>query len=195
MAIVTSTQVKTLMGISGTDYDTQIAGLIPQVEDWIIDYCNNDFRQNNIYVQSGNIAFVNGGASADTITDADEQFSDTYAPIAGDSITVDGSFRNDGRTYTIATVTSAGTLTLEEKGSVVAEDLAGIATVKLTLVVFRPQLQSIAAEIIKFFLNTGMTIGAVDSGGAITPAETYPADVERDWSRLLARLSPYRKVF
>ena len=52
MAIVTQAQVKTAVGIAGTEYDTQITALIPYVQQFIIDYCKNDFRENDIYVQS-----------------------------------------------------------------------------------------------------------------------------------------------
>ncbi len=54
------------------------------------------------------IAFVSGGASADTITDSGTDFA-KFA--TGDVITVTGSVRNNG-TYTITTGGVAGTITL-----------------------------------------------------------------------------------
>jgi hypothetical protein len=77
--------------------------------------------------RSTTIAFVEGGASADTITDSGNLFLVSgFQP--GDQITVSGSASNDG-TYVIKTVT-AGTITLIDANDLTDES-AG-ATVKIT---------------------------------------------------------------
>ena len=44
MPITTLQKVKNSLQISGTNKDAAIAELIPQVEDWIRGYCNNDYK-------------------------------------------------------------------------------------------------------------------------------------------------------
>jgi len=71
------------------------------------------------------IAFVNGGASEDTITDSDSGFVDAGF-VAGDTLIVEGSTSNDGQ-YLIKEV-AAGTLTLTCIGTLTAESgLSGTA--------------------------------------------------------------------
>lgn len=72
------------------------------------------------------IAFVDGGASPDTITDSGNGFV-TAGFAAGDVITVSGT-TNNNRTYTIATV-AAGTLTLIPDDIVTTEAAGASVTV------------------------------------------------------------------
>ena len=77
--------------------------------------------------RAATIAFVEGNADADTITDTGSGFLIAgFQP--GDQVTVSGSASNDG-TYTIASVT-AGTITLLGRNDLTTE--AAGATVKLT---------------------------------------------------------------
>lgn len=67
------------------------------------------FNENQVAYSASTIAFVDGIASADTITDSVNGFV-TAGFTAGGTITVEGTTNNDG-TYTIDTVV-AGTITL-----------------------------------------------------------------------------------
>ena len=72
------------------------------------------------------IAFVDGGASADTITDTGNGFIDAGF-VAGDQITVSGSTNNNGD-YLIAFLT-AGTLTLSDGDSLTNEGAGDLVTI------------------------------------------------------------------
>lgn len=44
MAIITLSEVKTLLSITDSSKDSVITALIPIVEEFVIRYCNNDFK-------------------------------------------------------------------------------------------------------------------------------------------------------
>jgi hypothetical protein len=77
------------------------------------------------YLAGTTIAFVEGGASNDTITDSGNGFV-TAGFTAGDEIIITGSASNNG-TYTILTVT-AGTITLSSDDDLV-DEVAGASVV------------------------------------------------------------------
>ena len=39
MAIISQANAKIILGITGTEHDAQIAGIIPRIQDFIIRYC------------------------------------------------------------------------------------------------------------------------------------------------------------
>ena len=80
-----------------------------------------DSAPNVVLMAADTIAFVDGGASDDTITDSGEGFV-TAGFVVGDEITVEGTTSNDG-TYTLTGV-AAGTLTLAS-GSLGGSESAG----------------------------------------------------------------------
>lgn len=117
MAIITTAQVKSFIGITGSDYDTAIAFHIPYVQKDYIQLCNPGYEKDAyIYVNGITYAFVNSGP--DTITDSDSGFV-TAGFEAGHDIVVEGSESNDGE-YTLATV-AAGTLTLDSADELTTE--------------------------------------------------------------------------
>lgn len=79
------------------------------------------------YISASTIAFVDGGASNDTITDTGNGFV-TAGFAAGDTIEVSGTVSNDG-TYTILTV-AAGTLTLYPDDELTNESAGSAFTIK-----------------------------------------------------------------
>jgi len=74
------------------------------------------------------IAFVDGGASADTITDSDSAFV-TSGFAAGMLIHVSGSLNNDESYHSLATV-AAGTITLVSTDELTAESAGEEVTIK-----------------------------------------------------------------
>jgi len=102
MGIITTAEVKSILGITASTYDTQIAYLIPYIQDDVVTYLNNDFRDDGIKVSGATIAFLENGASADSITDSDSAFV-TAGFEAEMDITVEGSKHNDG-IYNVDTV-------------------------------------------------------------------------------------------
>lgn len=102
MAVITLAQYKTLLGITDVDAtrDARIEALIPQVEQDIVDYCNNPFRNTDV-VYSGDVTpdETGGAYSFNGTAFTDVEFA------AGDIIEVVGTIRNDGR-FTISTITA-----------------------------------------------------------------------------------------
>jgi hypothetical protein len=86
---ITRNNIKQLLGITETTYDTQIEMLIPQLLDTICEYCKNDFL---LYGRNGyvydNKTMV---ATANTIT-----LSTSIPLAAGDFIRLYGTNYNDG---------------------------------------------------------------------------------------------------
>ena len=114
--------------------------------------------------RAATIAFVEGNADADTITDSGNGFL-TAGFQPGDQLTVSGSASNDG-TYVIATVV-AGTITLLRRNDLTTEG-AG-ATVKLVAPKTVPD--GVSATIKAKNANTGLihlghsSASALNTGG------------------------------
>jgi hypothetical protein len=147
MPIATKTEIKTLLQISGSAYDTLIDALIPAVQDFIVQYCNNNFINKNIYLNGSSISFIHNAETADTIMDEDENFVEALF-ADGMDILVEGSYNNDGM-YLVGTV-AAGTLTLDTGETLVTED-EGTA-IRITRVVFPKALKLPFSKLIQFDL-------------------------------------------
>ena len=118
---MTTAEVKSILGITGTTYDTQIATFIPYVEKDLIDYLNNSFSDGYVYRQSGSaLKFVRGDSDTnDYIGDTDAEFIEKGF-LSGMDITVSGGGANEGL-YTIDSA-STGKLLLSEYGILVNQD-------------------------------------------------------------------------
>jgi hypothetical protein len=130
--IISLADVKTLLGITDTTYDTLLNLELPMIQDSILTYLNRKFKQDLCYSAS-TIAF-----GANSITDSANGFVDAGL-FLGDYI-VEGSKYNDGY-YTVSvvavgTLTTAETLTTETAGS----------TVLITKVNFPKELKLIMAK-------------------------------------------------
>jgi len=186
MAIVTSDQVKTILQITGTDFDTAIGALIPLVQKFILDYTKNEFRVPRKYITSTEFVFTHNDSAADTITDPDENFIDAGL-TDGCHVIVSGSLDNDG-VYKVATVV-AGTLTLDASEVLTSE--SSDEYVRIQRVSFPDSLQLIAAKLIGFNLERGQTRGIKSEhigSYSVQYSNEYPAS-------LLKELNIYRKVF
>ncbi len=107
MAIITLSEVKSLLQISDSSKDTIINTLIPIVQKRVMRYCRNSF--DNYLIRSYDSKFT--FSSAKTITDANSNFLvNNWA--AGLEFRINGSLYNDG-IYTVSTVT-ASVLTTNE---------------------------------------------------------------------------------
>lgn len=125
MALITTAQVKTILGISASTYDTQITALIPYVQADVIQICNPGYTKDEyIYVNGITFAFTN--TDPDTITDSDSGFVDAGFE-AGHDIVVEGSQSNDGQ-YGVATA-AAGVLTLDTSDVLTTEAAGEYVTV------------------------------------------------------------------
>ena len=117
--IVTLAQVKALMRITSTTYDTVIQSLIPIVEDDVIRYCNTAFQDGYIYSEGSTLATVRG--DPDTITDSDSNWV-KYGFLAGMDVYIEGGNGTNMGVYQADTVT-AGTLTLTSVNRLISQDI------------------------------------------------------------------------
>jgi len=140
MAIATKTQIKTLLKISNTTYDDLIDELIPIVQDDLITYLKNYFKNTEIQYSNSTISFSSNTISDSNLSFVDEEF------IVGDYIIQRSKFNN-----TFVTVTN-----VEEGALTVSEDLitetAG-NNVKLTFVQFPKGLVRIFANMIGWSIS------------------------------------------
>lgn len=115
MPLMTSAEVKSILRITDTTYDSDIDFFLPYVEKDIIDYCNNGFQDGYIYKESGSeLEFVRGDSDThDYILDKEYEFKE-HGFRDGMDIVVEGGYSNVGL-YTIDSA-STGKLTLDEYG-------------------------------------------------------------------------------
>lgn len=118
---MTTAEVKSILGISASTYDTQIAFFLPIVEEDLIDYLNNTFSDGYVYRESGTaLEFVRGDSdTADHITDTDAEFTEKGF-LSGMDIIVQGGGANVGL-HTVSSA-STGRLLLSEYGILINQD-------------------------------------------------------------------------
>ena len=121
MPIMTTAEVKAILRLTDSTYDSDIETFLPYVEDDILDCLNNGFQDGYVYRESASdLAFVRGDSdTADRITDRDAEF-------------LENGFRDDmdivisggGTNYGLYHVTSASTdqLLLTEYGELIPQD-------------------------------------------------------------------------
>jgi len=121
MALMTTAEVKRILGITASTYDSQIAFFLPIVEDDLIDYLNNTFSDGYVYKESGSaFEFVRGDAStADYITDTEAEFLEKGF-LSGMDIIVQGGGANVGL-HSVSSA-STGRLLLSETGILINQD-------------------------------------------------------------------------
>lgn len=181
MSIITSAEVKSLLQITVSTYDTLIATLIPMAQDRIVEYCQNSFLDSGIALESDGIAFVSGSPA--TITDSNSGFSDAGFESGHDCL-VQGSTSNDG-IYAIQTVAD-GTLTL-----VTAEVLTteAVGDVILTRVRWPKGIKLDAAQLVNYYLHRE---------GKLVKREDLPGGYSADFlseSDVMKFFNKYRKPY
>lgn len=141
---INKTNIKTSLGISGTDYDTRIDNIIPQVLNAICNECKNDFllRGKYGYVYEHDELEI----TATTIT-IDTSVVD-YPISAGDFIRIYDSEYNDGM-YQVNSIES-GVITIESVKTLKIETTSCF----IALVQFPEEfLQLIADYVNKYIIN------------------------------------------
>jgi hypothetical protein len=115
MALMTTAEVKSVLGITASTYDTQIAFFLPIVEDDLLDYLNTTFSDGYIYKESGSaFKFIRGDSdTADYIGDTEAEFT-KKGFLSGMDIMIQGGGANVGL-HTISSA-STGRLLLSETG-------------------------------------------------------------------------------
>ena len=105
--IASRTEIKAILQVTTTTNDDLIDRMIPIVESDIREYCNNNFVDDEVYLQSSGISFTHNSTSADTINLSDATNGFSYAQFKdGQTVYVLGSYNNDGF-FEVETVSSA----------------------------------------------------------------------------------------
>lgn len=148
--IATSTQIKSILGITDSTYDTRITTLMPMVFEDIIRLTNNQFLNHN-FSFSGDITPTVAGGPVYSFDCADGGMDDEHF-VAGDILYCDGSGRNDR--YFTTTVIADTKITVTEQ--VYSEDeFSG----KLILAVFPADLAIVYARMIGYQLDSAAKAG------------------------------------
>ena len=150
--MMTVAEVKSILRITDSTYDSEIAFLLPLVERDIIEYCNNGFQDGYVYRESaGGFEFVRGDSDTrDYITDDDEHFLDRgFAD--GMDIVVEGGYSNIGL-YTIDSA-SGSKLKMTGYGDFVNQDQDGsddntVGTIRISRVKWPEAIKLPAAKMI-----------------------------------------------
>jgi hypothetical protein len=121
MALMTTAEVKSVLRITDTTYDTDIAFFLPLVEDDLVEYLSNSILDGYVYRETASdFAFVRGDSDThDYITDKSSEFVEKGF-LAGMDIAIEGGFSNVGL-YTIDSA-AAGKLVLSEFEELVSQD-------------------------------------------------------------------------
>lgn len=128
--IATRAEIKTLLGISSTNYDSRIDGLRQIVQDDLVQICNNEFFLRQVYVKGADISLTTTTGAGDKIKHGSAEFLETVDDgkfVASRDVVLHGSRMNDGH-YELSAV-SSGVLTLATSGGVVAESTGEVMTV------------------------------------------------------------------
>jgi len=183
MPLITSAQVKSILQITGTDYDTIIDVLIPFVQEMVVySICNNTFKNPNVYTYASTISFTT------KILDSDSNFVENDFIDASDII-VQNSKHNNG-IYLINGIT-AGELTLDFTYS--TETALTVETADNTALVqkieFPSSLRVPAAMLLNYFMQKDNLKG-VKSESVLTYSVSYSEDIPKN---ITSMFNKYRK--
>jgi hypothetical protein len=196
--IATLAEIKSILGYTDTTQDARISRLLPMVENEIVTYCNNTFRHTSIYFSGEITCTVSAGPAYSLI--CPDGGMDEAELMAGDTIYISGSNRNDGY-YTISAITSTQISLMEPIASQAAADII------LYLVDIPAGLKIYIAKMIAYQINhagdegiTGESIGNYSysrkDGG--TADAGYPAELLRGldkWKHMTLKCGAVRQQY
>lgn len=164
MAILSTTEVKTYLGITSTEYDNQIAAYLPMCIQEFFDLTNNYFF--NYAVRIANAGIV-ASSSDRTLIIEGTNFS-TYSFQSGDEIYVNNSARNDGF-YTAQTVSSATITVASSSVSVATYTLRNESTNEkswtITKIDVPANIKFLLSQMIKYKIDNPMGVPVSESLG------------------------------
>jgi hypothetical protein len=183
--ICTYTEVKELLQITVTTWDTMITNLLPVIAKQITTYCKNSFTSEKVKLTSFDLVFA---GTAKTITgDADlDNFTTRYF-YADDIALIEGSLRNDG-IYTLKTVLN-NVLTIAD-AETLKDELTSDSMVSIWRVDYPDDLKLAFADIVKSFVDTNK---GVQSFSLADYSVTYFNSNISDFAKGI--LNNYRKLF
>lgn len=151
--IATLSEIKTLLGISVSTYDSKISLNMPIVENFICKFCNDDFVEYTnrlpstprVLIQSNEISFVNSTNSLDSAT----VDLSSYRIAVGDNLRVYGSYHNN-KVFTISSIAS-GSIVFDSVNTVKDENYGDYLTI--ARIVYPEDLKQVYAFMINFNIN------------------------------------------
>lgn len=160
--IATLAEIKTLLGISGTTYDTQIKLNIPIAEEAICGHCNNEFLDTKnsyrlgyilaVYAYKSTLSFV---ASTNSINDSASGLAGLNFK-AGDSVRVYNSIHND-QIFSIKTV-AAGSIVFEDIDTV-KDESATNESILMARLAWPKSFKGILSKMIKYCIDNKINTG------------------------------------
>ena len=170
MPIVTASEVVNYTDINASAPTIVASGLIPIVQERVVDICFDTFTNEDISLQQ-QMTFAAAGRTIVSATGSTAWLSLGFA--AGDEVYVYNSYRNDGY-YAVLSVSST-TMTLAVGESVVAE-LSG-ASILVSLVRWPKALKYTAAQMVKYDHDDRPTRAAGMTSQSLGPrSESYATD-------------------
>lgn len=203
MAIITTAEVKTLLSLTGSVYDTAIAALIPYVQADLCEYLNTYFQDGYVYRKSGSALVITRGATssgttqADKMTDADALFI-AKGFLSGMDVAIEGGYSNVG-IHSIASLdastmkfTSTGTLISQDPNSTLDNNYIG--TLLISRVNWPRGIKRVVAQIIWYNIQRQKETG-VQSESIDDYSVTYaPLSSGGYPPHIVSALATYRKV-
>lgn len=184
--IETRTNIKTIMNISGTTYDSKIDLLLPIVESLIHEYCRNHFIL-NMFELSNYGTGISFDTSTNRISDSNNGFDDFQSNM---TIKVFNSKFNDG-IYTIETANSSYLDLLGTYGNLNFDESSGNG-ISIYKVTYPKDLKLVFAQMIHFDLQNkyGLRREKIDDYEIefSNPEFPYPDSI-------LTGLKKYRNVY
>jgi hypothetical protein len=200
----TLTEIKAILGITGTSYDARIALQLPIIRQRIADICNNDFRfKPLVFNMDTNAYFTYAGKQVsicdDFVFDKDGQTITcenvgidltTYIQYPGDLL-IQGTVFNDGY-VTIADV-DASVITVEDENIQYDEDASNSALVMCN---FPNGIKDVVAEMINWDVvqpkgNAGISSESIGGYSVSYKGDIgvygYPVEI-------IAKLRPYKML-
>jgi hypothetical protein len=155
---MSASDVKTILNITNSDYDSRIAYLLPLVEKDIISYLGHAFQDKYVYRRSsGDFTFVKGDSDTyDYITDDEQEFVENGFSSTMD-IVVEGGGANVG--YYHLSSASTGTLKTDDYGLFVdqaqtdTKDDNYIGMIRISRVKWPRELRLAAAKMLWFLMD------------------------------------------
>ncbi|MGD9276513.1 MAG: hypothetical protein PVJ67_05050 [Candidatus Pacearchaeota archaeon] len=184
--IVTVTEVKNLLQISNSTYDSFIKIMIPIVENVICDYCNKDFTDRNyVYFSSNTISFTGSTNEINFTGIGNKQL------VENDTIRVYGSLRNDNP-YTVQTVND-NSIVVNDVNRLIDEDEG--EGVFIARIKYPTPLKMVAAKMIKYDISLSEKEVGVKSEKIDDYSITYDDKIMGYPSHIMTQLNDYRTLY
>ena len=188
MALITVAEAKSILGITSSDYDTQLGILVPLVSYQVVySICQNRFVNEKITIQNSTFTFANSGA---TITDSLAQFTESKFPTGTGDIVLGGSLSNDGLYDVTSISTSVITLNVTTMTKALVDEAEG-ELIEIKYVQFPQELKIPTANWLWYLLNSKDSSSGKASESVLSYSVSFINDIPKD---IMKEFNAYRKM-